>query len=470
MLNMAEQIIAQKPAKFEPDTFVGSLRERADDAGEIQDLGRRAGHHQGARARQCREPDGRAEALDRGRAPSGSAQLGARRTGRGEESGKGEKTAAKAPAKVAAKAGRQKESRSELRWKSAAERSPSTGGFRRALREHIAAEIARRGGFVARDLTRRSDAFVVGALATTLIDSGFLSARLRLAQSRTVPVFGERRFSGVLFGNADTTPTFPLARAIAQTGLSEDDAALMAAFDIVRVENEQCAFSDPATFKTAAELLAGDRSIADVVRILARARDLAPEGRHKIVTGPGGEAALQWETGLTTLEGQGLLALSEETSGLEDLFESAVLAEADGEFEEAARLYDQSARADRKDAIAPYNRANIRLQQGKFDEAVLDYRRSLERDPDFAEARYNLALALEALGKAEAAAAELEQLLKTDDCHADALFNLAQLTLKRGALGDAKALYERYLHCDPPSDWAAKARKAIHYCAARMIA
>lgn len=344
------------------------------------------------------------------------------------------------------------------------------GRFSAGAREHIAAEIARRGGFVARDLTRRSDAFVVGARATTLIDSGFLGARLQLAETRKVPVFGERRFSGVLFGNADTAPTFPLARALAQTGLSEDDAALMAAFDIVRVEDDQCAFGDPATFKTAAELLAGGRSIADIVRVLARARDLAPEGRHKIVTGPGGEAALQWETGLTTLEGQGLLALPEDTPGLDDLFEAAALAEADGELDEAARLYDQSARADRRDAIAPYNRANIRLQQNRYDEAALDYQRALERDPEFAEARYNLALALEALGKADVAAAELERLLKADDCHADALFNLAQLTMKRGALAEAKVLYERYLHCDPPSDWAAKARKAIRYCDARMIA
>ena len=345
------------------------------------------------------------------------------------------------------------------------------GRFSAGAREHIAAQIARRGGFVARDLTRRSDAFVVGGLATTLIDSGFLSARLRLAEARKVPVFGEQRFSAVLFAGADTTPTFPLSRALAQTGLTEDDAALLAAFDIVRLEDGQCGFADVATFKAAAELRAAERGIADIVRILARARDLAPEGRHKIVVGPDGDAALQWETGLTTLEGQGFLALvSEDTSGVEELFDAAAIAEADGALEEAARLYDQSARADRKDAIAPYNLANIRLQQARFDEAALAYQRSLERDGDFTEARYNLALALEALGKADAAAAELKKLLDVDDCHADALFNLAQLTMKSGALAEAKALYERYLHCDPPSDWAAKARKAIRYCSARMIA
>lgn len=344
------------------------------------------------------------------------------------------------------------------------------GRFSAGARERIAAEIQRRGGSVARDLTRRSDVFVVGSLATTLIESGFLTARLQASHARNIPVFGEQHFAGHLAGADEPAPTYPLARAVGQSALSADDVDLLAAFDVVRVEGDQCGFGDVATFRAASELAAGGRPIADIVRALVRARDLAPEGRHKIVLGPDGKAALQWETGLTTLEGQGLLALQADTPGVDDVFEAAVIAEADGEFDEAARLYDQSARADRKDAIAPYNLANIRLQQGNFDDAALNYRRALERDDDFVEARYNLALAMEALGKPEVAAVELNRVLDTDECHADALFNLAQLNMKRGALGEAKALYERYLHCDPPSDWAAKARKAIRYCSARMSA
>jgi tetratricopeptide (TPR) repeat protein len=250
---------------------------------------------------------------------------------------------------------------------------------------------------------------------------------------------------------------------------SREDIDVFAAFDIVRVEGDACRFGDAAALRTAAEIIAAGRSIADAVRILARARDLAPKGRHKIVIGPDGEAALQWEEGLTTLEGQGYLPLADESAAsVEDLFEAAELAEAQGDDEEAARLYDMCARADRKDPIAPFNLGNIRLRSKAPEAAVLAYRMALARDPDFVEARYNVAQAHEALGKLDLAREELQAALGIEPAHADALFNLAQLELKRGDLQAAKARFEAYLAVDPPADWAVKARKAITYCAARL--
>jgi tetratricopeptide (TPR) repeat protein len=201
-----------------------------------------------------------------------------------------------------------------------------------------------------------------------------------------------------------------------------------------------------------------------------RARDLSPLGRHKIVLTAQGEAALQWDDGLTTLEGQGWLPLDEAHASLDDLFEAAALAEAGDELDEAARLYDLCARADRGDAIAPYNFANIRLAQGAHADAALAYQRALQRDARFIEARYNLAQALEGAGKLEAAAAELGEVLAADPIYADAVFNLAQLQMKAGDMAAAKALYERYLALSPPADWAATARKAILYCTARLSA
>jgi hypothetical protein len=129
---------------------------------------------------------------------------------------------------------------------------------------------------------------------------------------------------------------------------------------------EHCRFGDPGVIRTAGELLNHGRALSDVVRILARARDLAPVGRHKIVLTTSGEAALQWSRGLTSLEGQGFLPLDEDHPSLDDLFEGAALAEANGDLDAAARLYDMCGRADRGDAIAPYNYANIRLTQRAF--------------------------------------------------------------------------------------------------------
>jgi tetratricopeptide (TPR) repeat protein len=344
------------------------------------------------------------------------------------------------------------------------------GRFAPGVRDQFQRQIAEAGGQVARDLTRRSDALVVGALATALIDSGALGARIRSARERGVPVLGERAFAAELAEAAPETATLPLATALAQTRLTRDEVEILAAFDLVGLAGEHCRFADPGVIRTAAELLDHGRSLCDVVRILARARDLAPVGRHKIVLTPSGEAALQWRHGLTSLEGQGFLPLDEDHPSLDDLFEGAAVAEASGELDDAARLYDMCGRADRGDAIAPYNYANIRLTQGAYDEAVLAYQRALARDPGFVEARYNLAQALEGAGKTDAASSELKQVLDADPRHSDAVFNLAQLRMKAGEMGAAKALYEHYLALDPPDDWAAKARKAITYCLASLSA
>ena len=320
------------------------------------------------------------------------------------------------------------------------------GRFSHGERERLAAETCRLGGLVARDLTRRSDVLVVGSLATPLIDNGALADRIRSAEP------------------PGPAPTLPLATALADTRLTADDAEVLAAFDLVRLVAADIRFADAQVLKTAADLMAHGRPLGEVVRILARARDLAPRGRYRIVLTPGGDAALKWADGLTTLEGQGQLAFDEAHATVDDLFEAAAIAEAEGDLEAAAHLYDLCARADRKDAIAPYNHGNIRLAQGAFDQARLAYQRALARDPRFVEARYNLAQALDAGGRADAAAGELVRVLEADPRHPDAVFNLAQLRMKSGAMGEAKTLYERYLALDPPEDWARTARRALRYC------
>lgn len=346
------------------------------------------------------------------------------------------------------------------------------GRFTPGVRERLAAAIEQAGGQVARDLTRMSDALVVGALAWTLIDSGALPARIEAARARGAPVFSEPAFQAALAGGPDPEPArLPLSTALRDTRLARLDAEILAAFDLIRLEGDNCRFGDAGVLRTMGELVALGRTRADAVRILARARDLSPTGRHRIVLGPTGEAALKWgeEEGLTTLEGQGVLPLLDEAhAGLDELFEAAAIAEAGQDLDEAARLYDMVARADRKDAIAPYNLANIRLQQGQADEAVLAYQRALARDPRLIEARYNLAQALEAKGEMAAAQAQLAQVLDADPRHGDAVFNLAQLRMKAGEMREALGLYERYLALDPPADWAATARRAIMYCAARL--
>lgn len=352
----------------------------------------------------------------------------------------------------------------DLRGKSAA----LYGRFSPDGRERLVSLVSLRGGAVARDLTRRSHVLVIGACAMPLIANGHLAARLSAARARGLPVYAERHFCELLVGEESAPATLPIATAAAQSGVSADDIRLLAAFDIVRVENEHCRFGDTQTLRTASELRAAGRSVADVVRILARVRDLAPKGRHKIVLGRDGHAELQWESGVTTLEGQGMLPLDYQHATVEEIFEAAEVAEAEEDLLLASRLYDMATRADRRDPIAPYNLGNIKLAAELYDQAVMAYQKALVRDPRFAEARYNLAQAYEAMGKTEEARRALAQLLEDAPDHGDGRFNLAQLELKRGDLAAAKTHYELYLAGDPPADWAAKARKAITYCAAKL--
>jgi tetratricopeptide (TPR) repeat protein len=345
------------------------------------------------------------------------------------------------------------------------------GRFSASVRDRMQRQIVRGGGTVARDLTRRTDLFVVGALATTLIDSGALTARLSAARARDVPVLGERAFAAALAGGeVGAASMLPLATALKPTSLAREDADLLAAFDLIVLDGEACRFGDAGAIRTADTLIGRGRSRGDVIRILRRARDLSPTGRHSIVLTAAGEAALQWDDGLTTLEGQGVLPIDEHHAGIEDLFEAAAIAEAEGDLADAARLYDMCARADRKDAIALYNYANIRRDQGEAADAQMAYQRALARDPSLLEARYNLAQTLEAAGRIDDAVVELTKALDADPAYADAVFNLAQLRMKLDQMEAAKALYERYLTLDPPEDWAATARKAITYCVARLSA
>jgi tetratricopeptide (TPR) repeat protein len=344
------------------------------------------------------------------------------------------------------------------------------GRFSAGLRDRLAREVLRQGGAVARDFTRQSDALVIGGLATGLIDSGALGARLAAAHARGVRVYGERSFAGALTGKKDSAPpTYPLASALSNIALSRDDAEIFAAFDLAVIDGDQCRFADVAVLRTAAELREAGSPLSQAARILMQARDTAPTGRRRLVVTSAGPA-LQWDDGLTTLDGQGYLPLASENASIDDLFEAAMQAEADGDDDEAARLYENCARLDKKDPLACFNLANILLRAGRADEAAMAYQRALARDPRLNEARYNLAQALEAAGKLLAAEAELEKLVASEPDYADALFNLAQLRLKRGLVSDAKELFERYLACDPPADWAATARKAITYCVAKLSA
>lgn len=337
------------------------------------------------------------------------------------------------------------------------------GRFLTAPRAAYLAAVSAAGGRISRDLTRGTDLFVVGLGAGAMAAKGALDERLAAARARHIPIYGEERLRARLSGET-VAAHLPLSTALKDGPLPAEAIGMLAAFDVIRLDgqgaDERCRFEDAESLRQAADLLAQGISAFEAVKTFRRARS-APPGRRKVVA-LGETMALAWDDGaeLTGLDGQRLLPLDLETT-VEDAFDEAVDAEADGDAEEAARLYAVCVKADRKDPIAPYNLANLQMRAGALQEAVVSYHLAVARDPRFVEAHYNLAAAYEAAREPAKAEATLEAALKIDPGYGDALFNLAQLKLARGAYEAAQRLFEAYLAQDPPTEWAATARKAL---------
>lgn len=330
------------------------------------------------------------------------------------------------------------------------------GGPRPALE----ATIAARGGTVERDLTRRSDLLVVGRGSLNLIPSGSLLRKLTAAASQGVPVVGEARFRARLAGGAEPAPTYPLDRVTPPAPL----ATVLNAFDLIHLQDGCIRFADVQALRTAGALADEGHEVSSVVRIMLRARDVAPSGRHRIVSHDG-QPRLEWDDGVTGLDGQRFLPL-EDQPDLDALFDQAMLAEAEGQLDAAARGYEMCAQMDRRDPIAPFNLGNVLAAQDNPEAAIHRFGQALARDPDFAECYHNRARVLEASGRPDAAEADWRAALAIDPDFGHALFNLAQLRLRCDDTVEAVDLFDRFLALGPEPEWRAIAVKARAVAAA----
>lgn len=335
------------------------------------------------------------------------------------------------------------------------------GRFRYKTRREIARAAEAAGARTSSDLVRQTTLFVVGAGAVNHIATGHLPARLAAAHARGVPVMGEGRFVLALAGQGEPDPTFPLDKV----GQRPDHLVeVLSAFDLIYVKSGHCRFADVGAIRSAITLLAEGHALRDVVAILAEHRR-APAGRHSLTVADDGTPLLRWDDGVTTLDGQGMLELEDDIS-VEERFEAAMEAEAEGDFDLAERLYDACARVDRRDPIAPFNLGNVLVQLGRPKEAAIAYRQAIARDTDFAEAHYNLARLAESVGDETGAETHLRRALAIDGDYADAVFNLAQLRLAKGDRAEARRLFERFIAIGAPPYWLRKARAALQLIAA----
>lgn len=329
------------------------------------------------------------------------------------------------------------------------------GRFRRAPRAEIVRQLNAVGASAIKDLTRATTLFVIGQGAVNLMPDGRLGRRLKEARDRGLPVIGEARLLAQLGGQDPIEGSIP---AVSTAQVSNALLDVLNAFDVVRVSDGKIPFQDVDALKNAAKLEGNGLDPLDTLSALRRRR-FAPLGRHQLTTDAQGDAVLQWDDGVTTLTGQGMLPL-DEGDGLDALFETAMELELAGDLTAAARAFETCARTDKRDPIAPFNLGNVQRELGDLKAARLSYQSAIARDPQFAEAHFNLAGVLEE-SDAEAAAHHLREALVIDQTYAEAHYNLAHLAFKNDVRDEAEAHFRRFIALVPHGKRASIAAKAL---------
>ena len=130
---------------------------------------------------------------------------------------------------------------------------------------------------------------------------------------------------------------------------------------------------------------------------------------------------------------------------LPQLFDQALGASRQGDFEAALPLWNQVLELAPGDAAAWSNRGNVRLALGDAAASIADQTRAMELDPTSADPHLNRGTAEEALGRWEAAAADyrwiLERYSEPGEPRASALYNLGNVL---GSEGDWAAARDSF--------------------------
>ncbi len=341
-------------------------------------------------------------------------------------------------------------------------------------RRAAVAAVEDAGGRVRRGLSRRTDVAVIGHGAAPLIASGALGAKLRRARQLAVDCISEDTFLGAagLAETPDVHRTIAEGALAEQAGLDGETIRLLALFDIVTIVDGHIAFRDLVAAKEVARVLADGTALGDIIAgaETLRGRGAGPRLAEVRLTKVGdGVIGLDVGGAIADLDGQMRLSLPEGGNPtLDDLYEAAETAEADGDWRGAVALYRRCLDLDRRDPTTPFNLANALRESGDSAQARLFLQRALALDPRFAEAWYNLSDIADRAGDAAAARGYMMKSVEADAGFADALYNLANLYFREQDFAHAAECWERYLALDQSSEWSDKARSGLAYCRGEM--
>ena len=334
-------------------------------------------------------------------------------------------------------------------------------------------EVDRRGGRTQRSISPDTDFVVVGHFAYRLLDGGRLQWKLDQAEVAGALCISENNFlalSELREIDGEPEKTLSVESLAAQAGLDDQTVTQLALFDVIEPNEGWCSFRDVVAAKEAARLIGQGATIAEIVAgnlALQRNPHEQPQNLaqvHLTRSQPDGLVIKIGEK-LAELDGQMKLSLPEfDNPSLDEMFDSAEVAEDAGELEAAERYYQQCVDIDKRDPSALFNLANVMRERGKPKEAAVYFERTLLIDPHYTEAWYNLADLAESDGDYHTARTYLLKALSINTDFADALFNLARLYYRDEAFNDAVPFFERYLELDTNSEWGRSARDHLAVC------
>ncbi|HXV31138.1 MAG TPA: tetratricopeptide repeat protein [Sinorhizobium sp.] len=339
-------------------------------------------------------------------------------------------------------------------------------------RRLIAREVERQHGHLRRGVTRQTAYVVFGRRLLAKATEAEIETRFERETEEGRRILSENGFLRLL-GLMTSPEASALTRQalVAQSGLAPRVFDLLSLFDVFEHAEEPYSFRDLILARKYAGLIASGASWGAIARSVHRSGQVASLTALSLHRDGTNTIYARLAEGMSELDGQLLLDLgtSDETE-LEELFTEAEAAEAAGDYDEAAAIYQRYLAIDRTDSVAAFNRANCLRAAGCEAEAAHDYIRAIKLDPWFAEAWFNLAGLAGEKGHTHAARRHLEKAISLDGDYADAVFNLAKLEFDAGNLEEARRWWMRYLELDKVSEWARTAERGVQFVNLHLLA
>ncbi|MGN7802630.1 tetratricopeptide repeat protein [Ensifer sp. 22521] len=339
------------------------------------------------------------------------------------------------------------------------------GGLSAFPRRLVAREVERQFGHLRRGVTRQTTYLVFGRNLLAKSSEAEIEARFDAEHAAGRWLVSENGFLRLL-GLMSVPVASALTRQslIDQAKLSPRTFDLLSLFDAFEHDSEPFSFRDLILARKYAELIGSGANWSAIVRSVHRSGQVASLTALSLHSGGPDAIYARSAEGLSELNGQLLFDLgAPDDAALEDLFDLAEEAEANGDYEEAATFYQRYLAMDRTDSVAAFNRANCLKAAGRELDAAHDYARAIKLDPSFVEAWFNLAGLMSERGRIDAARRHLKKAIELDGDYADAVFNLAKLEFDAGDLGEARRWWSRYLELDSDSEWARTAERGVQY-------